>query len=255
MLKYITNNIGKLTKNEKKHILGILLNNTKYTKNNDGYLFDLSELDDVILNKIAECVKLILDNRILIDKKDRERKCQLEEYTRLMQEKLNETKERELLEYSSMLTLTDSPNITMVLSRKNLGEYKDPDILMNEYIESQKVKPGSKYYDISRVIKNIRKSDVVEEYTMDHVIEEDELLIEEDALEHEPEQELEVNMETMDDKDILESLGILNTVDDSDDDDVSDTSSIEEYKRLMEDMGFETEVKKEPLVYQEYIEW
>ena len=169
MLKYITNNISKLTKNEKKHILGILVNNTnkRYTKNRNGYLFDLSDVSTEVIEKIGNCVKLILDNRILIDKKDTERRIELENYKTLINNKLQESKDRELQEWYNVLQLRDHDNVSLQFKRKDIKEFVDPDVLIKDHLDSQKIKVGSRFYELNQIIKRLKRDIITHNYTQE----------------------------------------------------------------------------------------
>ena len=272
MLKYITNNVSKLTKNEKKHILGILINNTKYTKNSNGYLFDLADVDASIINKIGDCVKLILDNRVLIDQKDTERKVQLESYKKLIQDTLQQTRDREIQEWTNTLQLRDHVLVEFVKTYRYV-ESIDPDVLIRDHLESQKIKPGSRFYELNQIIKRLRKTetdryreemeaivsnedqDEVYEVEEDNEHEEHEEEHEEDNNKVEENQEEQDEPENDQDQDTINALVGDLALDSDTESVISEGSSVDEYRRLLSNFGLQTETKREELVRLEYVSW
>lgn len=280
MLKYITNNISKLTKNEKKHILGILVNNTnkRYTKNRNGYLFDLSDVSTEVIDKIGNCVKLILDNRILIDKKDTERRIELENYKTLINNKLQESKDRELQEWYNVLQLRDHDNVSLQFKRKHVKEFVDPDVLIKDHLDSQKIKVGSRFYELNQIIKRLKRDIITHNYTQES---NDNFEIDLDnfdmdlELEHndphdEPQDDAHDDDPHDDDPNDDDPLNNDDTDDPHNDDDppnddesydidtnsdVSDNSCESEYRRLLSNFGLETVQKNEELKYTEYCVW
>lgn len=294
MLKYITNNISKLTKNEKKHILGILVNNTnkRHTKNRNGYLFDLSDVSTEIIDKIGNCVKLILDNRVLIDKKDTERRIELEDYKTLINNKLQESKDRELQEWYNLLQLRDrdSFNVSLQFKRKHVKEFVDPDVLIKDHLDSQKIKVGSRFYELNQIIKRLKRDIITHNYTqetnedqdidididIDMEVYPDEEHNQEDILKddhHNDDHNNDANNdpnsddpnEKDDDHDHDNYHDNDNDNDPNDDDDesydrdtnsdVSDNSCESEYRRLLSNFGLETVQKNEELKYIQYCVW
>ena len=91
-MKQLINKIKNLTTNEKLHILNILKkHNITFTKNSNGYFFDLSLLSDELVNKLIKCAELIESKRDLIERLDKKRNEQLNYYRLLIVNQLKET--------------------------------------------------------------------------------------------------------------------------------------------------------------------
>ena len=84
--------IQKLHRKEKIYILNILKeNNCSYTKNANGYFFDLTCLDPKILDKLNECIELIETNRDIFYEIETKRDEMLYYYKKLIEEKLTQS--------------------------------------------------------------------------------------------------------------------------------------------------------------------
>ena len=142
--------ISRLTLKEKSHILNILkLNNIEFTKNSNGYFFNLYSIDENIIKKLNKCIDLIETNRDLINTLDKKRESKLEYFKLLIQEKLNETIKNKRNTFIENLYI-DEPKVYITKKNKNTKIISniDPDILYKNYMKSQKPKKDSVYYKL-----------------------------------------------------------------------------------------------------------
>lgn len=154
--------ISRLTPKEKSHILNILkLNNIEFTKNSNGYFFNLYSIDDSIIKKINKCVDLIETNRDLINTLDKKRESKLEYFKLLIDEKLNETIKNKRNTFIENLYV-DEPSVFITKKIKNVKIISniDPDILYKNHLKSKKPKKDSIYY---RVLQCCNKTKRIKE--------------------------------------------------------------------------------------------
>lgn len=77
----IVAHINGLNEKEKKHIFHILhKNNVAFTKNNSGYFFNLTNMDQKVLETLEKCAEIIIKHREEIEALDEKREQQLKEY-------------------------------------------------------------------------------------------------------------------------------------------------------------------------------
>lgn len=155
----------KLTNKEKHHILSIFKKyNIEYTRNSNGYFFNLDKVDESILNKVSKCIDLIEQKRDLIKSLDKKRDSYLEYYRNLIENKLQETINKKKNQYIQELVLIPSE----VYIRKKRPKYNntnsgyiDPDVLIKEYRKNKKYVKNSVYYRINQKLitlsRNIHK--------------------------------------------------------------------------------------------------
>lgn len=172
-IKDIISRINKLNTKEKTHILNILrMTQIDYTKNTNGYFFNLLEIDPDILIKICNCLDLIEKNSGILKEMDRRRNELLNYYKNLIEERLQKNIQRRKDEYINRLQLKDSP-LNIVIKRKNRINKKrlfehitDPDLLIKEYNKSRnRFEKGSVYHRIIKSIKIIKSNRVREKKT------------------------------------------------------------------------------------------
>ena len=139
-IKDIISRVNKLDNKEKIHVLNILkTNNIDFTKNRNGYFFNLSSVDEEIILKISKCLKLIETNMDLIRKIDKRREELLDYYKNVIQEKVNDKIKKMKEEYNKKLLLYKmDTNIVMDIKniskrKRNNNNTQDPDDMIKEY--------------------------------------------------------------------------------------------------------------------------
>jgi hypothetical protein len=151
----LLNKIKNLSEKEKLHVLNILKkHDVKYTKNTNGYFFNLSTIDEHIMNKIITCINLIEEKRDLISTLDKKREVQLKYYYNLINTKLNETNIKRYENYIKKLNIIDDERIIIKKKHIKIKNYIDPDILIKEACINKNVKypKDSAFYRISQLI-------------------------------------------------------------------------------------------------------
>jgi hypothetical protein len=155
--------IHNLTYNEKTHILNILKkNNVEYTKNVNGYFFNLDNINPSIIDKVKKCVDLIEEKRDLISSLDKTRDLQIKYYRDLIDAKFKETSDNKYNMYITKLTIINVSNNINYAFKKKYKKIKsqsdvDPDILMKEYNKSKKYKINSVFFKIAQIIYYSRR--------------------------------------------------------------------------------------------------
>jgi hypothetical protein len=158
--------IGRLNQKEKVHILNILkTNNKEFTKNSNGYFFNLTSIEPLVVEKMHRCLELIENNRDTINDMDKRREETLAYYKSLIAEKIQITLTEKLNTYKDLLRLQIyDTNISLVLKRiykiHRLNPARpddDPDELMKNHLKPQKYHKDSVYHILWAKIKS-RKS-------------------------------------------------------------------------------------------------
>lgn len=155
--------VQRLTPKEKLHILNILhTHKISYSKNSNGYFFNLINADNGVLEKLHRCLELIEKNRDVIKEYDRRREELLAYYKELFNKKLDETISQRRNEYLDKLRLyKDFSNITMEITRLRVIPIKqsysdDPDVLMRDFLKKQGKIPKTGVY--SKILARIRNT-------------------------------------------------------------------------------------------------
>ena len=173
-IKDVITRINKLNIKEKNHILNILkMTKIDYTKNENGYFFNLLQIDIVILEKICNCLDLIEKNSGILKEMGRRRTELLNYYKNLIEERLQKNVQRKRDDYINRLQLTDS-SLNIIIKRKTIKRkrvfehIKDPDLLIKEYTKyKNKIQKGSVYHRIITSIKLTRSNKSREVKTSD----------------------------------------------------------------------------------------
>ena len=128
------NNIDSLSNSEKLYLLNVLLKEgVQYTKNSNGYFFNISTIDKKVRKDIADNLEYIIQNRDAINNIDKEREKYISTFKKQIATTFRE-KERKIEEdYIRDITLKPHKLSLNVLKRSR--EYIDPDILISERIE------------------------------------------------------------------------------------------------------------------------
>lgn len=156
--------VKNLTTKEKSHILNILKKyNIEYTKNSNGYFFNLNDyiVKYNILDKILKCIYLIESKRDIIAAMDKKRDDHLEYYRSLIDDKLKETINSKNKHYIDKLLIHEF-NINISI-KKPLSKIKDqsnmnPDILMNEYSKNKKYNKNSVHFRLNQTLQELSKN-------------------------------------------------------------------------------------------------
>jgi len=161
-LRELISKIKRLTPKEKHHILSIFKKyNVEFTKNSNGYFFNLDKIDESILDKVSKCVDLIEQKRELITSLDKKRDSYLEYYKNLIENKLKETINKRRDQYINQLVLIqhETPIRKKIKKSVRIVSNIDPDILMKEHSKSKKYNKNSVYFRINqRIVELSRKS-------------------------------------------------------------------------------------------------
>jgi hypothetical protein len=173
-IKDVISRISRLNTKEKNHILNILrMTKIDYTKNANGYFFNLLQIDIDILEKICNCLDLIEKNSGILKEMDRRRSELLNYYKNLIEERLQKNVQRKRDEYINRLQLTDF-SLNMIIKRKTIKRKRvfehitDPDLLIKEYTKyKNKIQKGSVYHRIITSMKLIRTNKSREVKTLD----------------------------------------------------------------------------------------
>ena len=156
-IKALIGKIKNLTPKEKTHILTILKKHSiEFTKNSNGYFFNLNKINAGIMEELSKCVELIEKNRNLLIILDKKRNEQLEYYRELIQTKINKTIELKRTEYIQRFFIEDdNDNDFKQFIRKKYQRAAtktapdiDIDIVMKNHTNASKYKKDSIYYKI-----------------------------------------------------------------------------------------------------------
>jgi hypothetical protein len=159
-LRELISKIKRLTVKEKHHILSIFKKyNVEYTKNSNGYFFNLDKINNNILDKVFKCVDLIEEKRELITTLDKKRDTYLEYYKNLIENKLKETINKKKQDYIKQLILIPSNISIKKKFVKKVARFSnlDPDVLMKEHNKSKKYNKSSVFYRINQRIVEISR--------------------------------------------------------------------------------------------------
>jgi hypothetical protein len=158
--------IGRLDSKEKMHILNILKQtNQDFSKNANGYFFNLLQVPEHTLIKMVKCVELIETNRDLIKEMDRRRDELLTYYRGIIEETLLSSMKEKREKYISRLRLTPLPTnlgieftrVKKIKLRHEPDPNVDPDDLIKEYNKSRnKYDKDSVYQRLWTIMKSTR---------------------------------------------------------------------------------------------------
>ena len=153
--------ISKLTLKEKKHIHRILIKNSvTYSKNLNGYFFNLGSADSNILELIKQCLELIEPNREFIKQLDVQREELRVKYTELIKERLLIRKFNNKNKYENMLTIKPYSNLSIQFDKKTIikrqvkNENEDLEEIIKKYKKrNTNFSKNSLYYRILQKMK------------------------------------------------------------------------------------------------------
>jgi hypothetical protein len=112
--------ISHLSVKEKSHVLNILrTNQSQFTKNANGYFFNLNEVSDVTLKQLEDCLILIEENREKIKALNHHRDKMIEQHKSMIEDKITKRYQDKRKEFISTITLQGlSTSITLDVSKK-----------------------------------------------------------------------------------------------------------------------------------------
>lgn len=166
----LINKVKRLTPKEKNHILSIFKKyNIEFTKNSNGYFFNLDKIESHIIDKVSKCVDLIEQKRELIQSLDKKRDYYLEYYKTLIENKLKETINKKKEQYLNQLMLIPTETyISKKKSRRNRVVINgDPDVLMKEHLKGKKYDKNSVYFRLTQIMNSLAKRHLHKSSKMD----------------------------------------------------------------------------------------
>lgn len=108
-----------------------------YTKNNNGYYFNLTSITPEVMKKIKECISNVINNRKIMEDLNKERDSIIKEY------KILESQNKEYIEKKVLDTISYKKfsNISMVITKiVPAVKYVDVDKLFLDYKKKQELK-------------------------------------------------------------------------------------------------------------------
>jgi hypothetical protein len=167
-IRDVITRINKLTIKEKLHIFNILKNSdTDFSKNVNGYFFNLSHVEEKIIYKMINCLELIEKNRDKIKNLDKRREEMINYYKGMIEDKLKISLTERKNNYIKKLLLCESNhNIKLNINRKNKIKKRvwawqckqDPDEMIKEYNKMTKYDKDTVYYRLLTKSKTVSKN-------------------------------------------------------------------------------------------------
>ena len=155
----LINKIKRLSTKEKNHILTILKkNNIPYTKNLNGYFFNLINLDETIYSKINQCIDLIEKNRELIESLEKKRELHIEYYKTLIENKVTERLNKKKQYFYDHIQITNVfPDF--IIRKKGSNKITNTHVDIDEMMKMKKIKfsKTSIYYKINQILNKRKK--------------------------------------------------------------------------------------------------
>lgn len=276
MARELVEKINHLTKKEKYHILLILQkHNIEYTKNSNGFFFNMVHITPGINNEIEECLKLIETNRTSIRELELKRDKMYKSFKELVESRLILTQQKTIREYVNTLQLQPYTDIVCTVNRifrfEHYNNKADPDELLKEYQKTKSMPKNSVFARLQSKMKAIKSKSSIRKSLNRNNIENHDNLFDYNDCEEECEENIEENNDYEDD--IEDQVEIEDNLldeqrSDSVDDDIetesvnSETSSNQQafkkdyefYKDILNKRGFVFTDNKTFVTLQEYIE-
>jgi hypothetical protein len=158
----LVSRVSRLAPREKMHILNILKSNgVVFTKNKNGYFFNLSQVEPSILEKIHNCLVLIEKNRDILSEMDKRREELIHYYKKVIEERLKESLQMSKRRSIEMLYLKP---IETAIVKRIIGPQKIPStehidsyLLFQNYIKSKRYDKKTIYGKIKAIIRNKKR--------------------------------------------------------------------------------------------------
>jgi hypothetical protein len=126
-VKELINKISRLNQKEKEHVLKLFIGkNIQYTKNVNGYFFNLctSNITPDVLKSINDGINLMEKNRNLLNDIDKKRDLMLRQCKELIENKLNDTIKSKQYDYFNKIRLIpNNMNIDYTISKITKKSY------------------------------------------------------------------------------------------------------------------------------------
>lgn len=139
----LINNISILDYDEKRHIFHILKkNNVSFTKNQNGYFFNFTNIDDKILEIVEKCVDVIITHRQELQILDEKRDFQIREFKEMISKTMREKIIRKTEEEVQKLKLVETNiSINKIVKQKIdvKRKYIDPNTIDYEMKQMHKL--------------------------------------------------------------------------------------------------------------------
>jgi len=165
--QHLIQRVNHLSNKEKVHIFNILRTNSiSYSKNSNGYFFNLAEVSKDVLYKLCECLDLMEKNREEVKKLNDDRDNLLKEYKQNIEENLRATLTEKNRAYETLIRLKcDYTEISCTYKRKckyeriRMFTSSDPDEMILEYkkMMNNAVKDGVYFRILSKIRSKNRK--------------------------------------------------------------------------------------------------
>ena len=268
--KELIQRISKLNAKEKEHILKIFIaHNVEFTKNINGYFFNLLNVNDEFLTIINNSIISIEKNRCVLDDIDKNREIILQQCKDLIENKLNCTKKLKQNEYYKKITNKEIDSNIKISYKKIYSDIYNLRKRHTKEIELDKIvyNKNSVFYRINYVMRmNVRNKKVKHiENNDNNYGYVDEISVQDEINEQEPEGDLDIEPECEPDLELepdIEADGDLDgdtkmNLSDSDSDFENDSDYDDKifYKQLLNEHGFMFNNDNLcRLVYNKYIE-
>jgi hypothetical protein len=275
--KELIDKISKLNNKEKEHILKLFISNDiQYTKNMNGYFFNLStaDINEKFLQQVANSISLIEKNRNVLQELDQNREFMLQQCKELIENKLSYTIKLKQNEYNKKISILTIPTNINVSCNKIYHPLYILKLKYTKELEPQKIiyDKNSVFFRINNNIKRtsrnkkIKNDNIMDSsnYDMENINETDNDNDNDILPENDDDEIISDNIEdefVFDEKqeDDNATHDVTNDIDESDSDDMeSNNSDYNErifYKQLLDQHGFNFNYDNNcKLIFNNYLE-
>ncbi|NBU33995.1 hypothetical protein EB118_03495 [bacterium] len=138
-VKEVITRIQKLSPKEKCHVLKLLKRDkVEFTKNANGYFFDLTNLEEQIVMNIKNCLDSIERNRHQLEQMNTRREELVMYYKKVIHENTQKAQKENQQFYQSRIALIPHPSsITVRVTRRNVvpPDTRDPDDILRDQLK------------------------------------------------------------------------------------------------------------------------
>ncbi len=159
----IVEDINNLTHKEKKNILFILKEHkVEYTKNSNGFFFNINDIPTDVQNKITSCISLMTKNKNILVQLNEEREKYILQYKQIIEDRIFQTEKKKKDEEKLKLQLKPLP-VSIDFHKKILQKLPDHIIeqKIRECSRSKKYDKNTVYYRLNYIFKN-RKEKIID---------------------------------------------------------------------------------------------